>query len=305
MYYGGVTSGGTVIKICSHEQEPFRVAAMNNIDESVVNGFGKEWDQFDQSELSQEELNEIFDSYFAIFPWGEIPEAAVGFDLGCGSGRWASFVAEKVGFLHCIDPSSEALAVAKKMLKNNSNCKFHLAAAENIPLPYESADFGYSLGVLHHTPDPSVGLKSCTSKLKPGAPFLVYLYYAFDNRPRWFRAIWRLSDVLRRIISNMPYPLRYGSSQIIAFFVYLPLARTALLLEKLGAKIDSFPLAYYRHRDFYVIRNDALDRFGTRLERRFSRKEIHQMMLDAGLERIGFREGPPYWCALGYKKCAE
>lgn len=278
---------------------------MNNINENVVAGFGKEWSRFDQSDLSQNELWEIFNSYFSIFPWGDIPEAAAGFDLGCGSGRWASFVAERVGFLHCIDPSAEALAVAKKMLKRDSNCKFHLAGAGNIPLPDESADFGYSLGVLHHTPDPSAGLKSCTAKLKPGAPFLVYLYYAFDNRPRWFRAIWRLSDVLRKIISNMPYSLRYGSSQVIAFFVYLPLARTALLLEKLGAKIDSFPLAYYRHRGFYVIRNDALDRFGTRLEHRFTRVQIQDMMEDAGLEQIVFRETAPYWCAVGYKKCAE
>lgn len=278
---------------------------MNNIDESVVNGFGKEWDQFDQSELSREELNEIFDSYFSIFPWDNLPENAIGFDLGCGSGRWASFVAPRVGLLHCIDPSALALAVARRTLENDSNCRFHLAGAENIPLPCESADFGYSLGVLHHTPDPSTGLKSCTSKLKPGAPFLVYLYYAFDNRPKWFRVIWRLSEILRSTISKMPYPLRYGASQLVAFSVYFPLARCALFLERLGLEVDSFPLSYYRHRSLYVIRNDALDRFGTRLEHRFSRKEVHQMMLDAGLEKIGFREGPPYWCAVGYKKCAE
>jgi len=278
---------------------------MNNVDESVVAGFGKEWNRFDQSNLSQNELREIFDSWFSIFPWGDISGAAVGFDLGCGSGRWANFVAPRVGLLHCIDPSAEALAVARRTLKRHSNCRFHLAAVENIPLADESADFGYSLGVLHHVPNPRAGLKSCTSKLKPGAPFLVYLYYAFDNRSRWYRAIWRLSDILRKSISRMPDPLRYSISQTIAFFVYLPLARTALILEKMGAKIDSFPLAYYRHRDFYVMRNDALDRFGTRLEHRFTRVQIQDMAEDAGLERIVFREEFPYWCALGYKECAE
>jgi hypothetical protein len=44
-------------------------------------------------------------------------------------------------------------------------------------------DFGYSLGVLHHLPDPRAGLAACVTKLKPGAPMLVYIYYAFDNRP--------------------------------------------------------------------------------------------------------------------------
>jgi SAM-dependent methyltransferase len=277
---------------------------MNNIDKHTVNGFGKEWSRFDQSDLSQNELGEIFDSYFSIFPWGDVPEAAVGFDLGCGSGRWANFVAPRVGLLHCIDPSPEALAVARRTLRRHSNCRFHLAAAENIPLPDESADFGYSLGVLHHVPDPRAGLKFCTSKLKPGAPFLVYLYYAFDNRSRWFKAIWRLSDTLRKTISKMPDPLRYAVSQWIAFLVYLPLSRCALLFERLGLNVNAFPLSYYRHRSYYVIRNDALDRFGTRLEHRFTRDQIQDMAEEAGLERIVFRETAPYWCAVGYKRCA-
>jgi 2-polyprenyl-3-methyl-5-hydroxy-6-metoxy-1,4-benzoquinol methylase len=43
-------------------------------------------------------------------------------------------------------------------------------------------DFGYSLGVLHHIPDAQKALSDCVKKLKLGAPFLVYLYYSFDNR---------------------------------------------------------------------------------------------------------------------------
>ena len=81
-------------------------------------------------------------------------------------------------------------------------------------------DFGYSLGVLHHVPDTALGIKQCVDKLKHGAPFLLYLYYRFDNRPMWFRFIWHLTDLLRRVISKMPYGLRYFASQIIAFVVY-------------------------------------------------------------------------------------
>ena len=78
--------------------------------------------------------------------------------------------------------------------------------------------------------------------------------------------------------------------------------QSAKVAEGLGASVGGWPLAYYRDRSFYVMRNDALDRFGTRLEQRFSRGEIETMMLDAGLERIRFRDGPPYWCALGFRK---
>jgi hypothetical protein len=53
------------------------------------------------------------------------------------------------------------------------------------------------------------------------------------------------------------------------------------------------------------MRTDALDRFGTKLEKRFSRKEIQSMMEKSGLEHIVFSENPPYWCAVGYKRIAE
>lgn len=40
----------------------------------------------------------------------------------------------------------------------------------------------YFLGVLHHVPDTQAAIRSCVGLLKPGAPLLLYFYYAFDNR---------------------------------------------------------------------------------------------------------------------------
>jgi ubiquinone/menaquinone biosynthesis C-methylase UbiE len=273
---------------------------MKNVDVKTVCGFGDEWERFDQSSLPPEEHRRIFEMYFAIFPWGSLPPNAVGFDLGCGSGRWAKLVAPRVGHLHCIDPSV-ALEVAKRNLVDNNNCEFHLTSVDSIPLPDASMDFGYSLGVLHHVPDTQSAIVSCVNKLKPGAPFLVYLYYAFDNRPMWFRAIWKLSDILRYVISRLPYGLRYWVSQIIAGVVYYPLAKLALWLEKVGIDVKNVPLSPYRNCSFYTMRTDALDRFGTRLEQRFTRKQIKKMMERAGLERIEFAPNLPYWSAVGYR----
>jgi SAM-dependent methyltransferase len=273
-----------------------------NLDKKVVEGFGDEWSRFDQSCLPQKDSVEMFNEYFSIFPWHTLPKNSIGFDLGCGSGRWAKLVAPRVGKLHCIDPSPAALDVAKRNLSGVQNCEFHLAGVHNIPLENASADFGYALGVLHHIPDTEMGIKSCVSRLKKGSPFLLYLYYAFDNKPWWFRLIWQATEPGRFFISRSPYLVRYLLSQIIAFIVYLPLSRLSLLLEKLGLKVDSVPLSAYRSRSLYAMRTDALDRFGTKLEKRFTREEIRQIMENAGLEKIVFSDFVPYWCAIGYKK---
>ena len=42
-----------------------------NIDEKVVNDFGKEWKAFNHHEMNSESLQSSFDSYFSIFPFKE------------------------------------------------------------------------------------------------------------------------------------------------------------------------------------------------------------------------------------------
>jgi hypothetical protein len=83
--------------------------------------------------------------------------------------------------------------------------------------------------------------------------------------------------------------------------VYWPLARASGALERIGLAVDGFPLAAYRHHSFYTMRTDSLDRFGTRLEQRFTRAEISDMMERSGLVDIRFREAEPYWCAAGVR----
>jgi len=273
---------------------------MSNADKRVIEAFGQEWSRFDQSAVASSELEAIFTEYFAVFPWAQLPAQATGFDLGCGSGRWARFVAPRVGLLHCIDASDAALEVARQNLAGQDNCQFHCASVDAIPLADASADFGYSLGVLHHIPDTQMGIAECVRKLKPGAPFLLYLYYAFDNRPWWFRMIWRASDQFRRFVSRLPFALKAPLCDFLALVVYWPLARVSRTLERLGVNVSHLPLSAYRDRSFYAMRTDALDRFGTRLERRFTREQMREMMEQAGLEGVTFSD-TIFWCAVGHR----
>ena len=279
----------------------YEIIDSNNLHTATVKGFGDEWDYFTQTGLDPDEREVIFQDYFGIFPWDKLPENSKGFDLGCGSGRWAMLVADKVGHLECIDPSEKALNVAKVNLSLKNNVNFLLASVDSIPLPNNSQDFGYSLGVLHHIPDTSSALKSCVKKLKPGAPFLLYLYYSFDNRSFWYRMLWSLTDVVRRIIYILPEFIKRRVTDLIALTIYLSLAKLSLLLEFFGINSKQIPLSYYRNKSFYTMRTDARDRFGTPLEQRFNKIQIKQMMLDSGLGQIKFSNEAPYWCVVGIK----
>lgn len=272
-----------------------------NLDAKTVQGFGEEWTAYDQTKLDGDGYDEAFQAYFGLLKFDHLPHRAEGFDLGCGSGRWALGVAPQVGRLHCIDPSHAALSVARRRLADCDNVRFHCASSGTIPLPDASQDFGYSLGVLHHIPDTARALADAARKLKPGAPFLLYIYYAMENRPRWYRVIWRASEGARHMIARLPFPLRKAVTVSIAGAIYWPLARAAALGERLGADVTHFPLTIYRRQSFYTMRTDALDRFGTRLEQRFTRAEIKAMMEAAGLIDVRFSEKMPFWVAIGHR----
>ncbi len=271
-----------------------------NTDQGTVDSFGDEWSRFDQASLPDAESLAIFQRYFSVFPWETLPAGAVGFDMGCGSGRWARWVAPRVGALHCIDPSG-AIEVARRNLMGLPNVVFHQGGVDDGCLAPASQDFGYSLGVLHHIPDTTAALRACVDLLKPGAPFQLYLYYAFDNRSTSFRMVWRISEIVRFAVSSLPPGLKQLAAEVLAATVYFPLAKMAAVLEKVGMKVAWIPLSFYRDKSFYTMRTDSRDRFGTPLEQRFTRVQIEKMMSEVGLGNVVFSDTEPYWCAVGRK----
>jgi len=273
-----------------------------NVDQRLVKGFGDEWSRFTNEALSETELREMFDRYTEIFPWEDLPADAEGFDAGCGSGRWARFFAPRVGLLYCIDASEAALDVARETLAGQTNVEFRREDLSSLGLTDGSCDFGYCLGVLHHIPDTEDALATCVAKLKPGAPFLVYLYYDLEGRGWLQRRLFNVATVIRAVVSRLPSRAREVVADVLAAVVYWPLALVARLVERIGWDPSFVPLFQYRHRSFYVMRNDSLDRFGTRLEKRFSRDGVRCLLEGAGLENVVFSEGPPWWVAVGWRR---
>ena len=111
-----------------------------------------------------------------------------------------------------------------------------------------------------------------------------------------------ITSPLRYIISRLPFSLKFFISQVIALFIYFPLATFCKLLNNFNIKTENFPMNQYQDLSLYVMRTDALDRFGTRIEKRFSRKQIQKILEESNFENIKFSEDAPYWCCVGYKK---
>ena len=273
-----------------------------NIDDITVKSFGEEWSKFDS--FSEAEIEKIGNEYFDIINDKIINKNTVVLDIGCGSGRWDYYLADKVRFIEAIDPSN-AVFVASQMLKNKDNVRITQASVSNIPFNDESFDFIMSLGVLHHIPNTKQAIADAVKKLKKGGYFFVYLYYDLDNRNIFYKFLFKFSNIIRLLISTLPSTIKRFVCDTIAFLIYLPFISFANLVKNIFRNSNLYkkiPLSYYVGKSLNVIRNDALDRFGTPLEQRFSKKEIKEMLKYSGLTNIKFSENPPFWHVVGEKK---
>lgn len=278
----------------------FITSGERNIDFQTVSSFGKEWKKFDR--FSDEEIETAGRQYFDIVSEKMLNNNSLVLDIGTGSGRWAKYVSPRAKFIEAIDPG-DAVFSAIHFLKPCSNIRITQASVSDIPFADHSFDFIFSLGVFHHLPDTEAALASAVKKLKPGGYFLIYLYYSLDNRGIAYRLLFRLSALLRMPVSLLPSVFKKKICDLIALFVYLPLVTIVRIMKKVfgGHFWKKLPLSYYADKTFWVMRNDALDRFGTPLEKRFSKKEIKNMMEKAGLKEIVFSENEPFWHAVGKK----
>lgn len=274
----------------------------DNIDMVTVESFGEEWSTFHT--FNETEIFNAGDNYFDLVSPDILNKSANVLDVGCGTGRWSYYIADKVGFVECIDPSKAVLAAAN-LLKNKSNARITQASVDNIPFADNSFDLVFSLGVLHHVPDTKEAVKKCVQKVKHHGYILLYLYYSLENRGAAFKTLFYLSNSIRWVVSKLPSKLKIVICNLLAVLFYLPFVSLAKVLLFVGVSesvVSKIPLSWYVDKSFHIIRNDSLDRFGTPLEQRFSKQQITDMLEYAGCTNIVFAGNAPYWRVIAQKK---
>jgi len=277
-----------------------------NLDQKVIDGFGHEWSSFDYTESqSSEALDLQFSAYCSPLDLSKFnPSTSIAADFGAGSGRWSSRLLGTFLKVYALEPSDGANNVLLKKFEDEPRIVILKETVGANSIAENSLDLGMSLGVLHHIPDTALAIKELSRKIKPGGFFLCYLYYKLENKPMYYRIIFKIVDISRKIISRLPQVAKRFISSVIAVFVYWPLARLSKILRSVGVDTANIPLHHYADMPFVMLANDALDRFGTSLEQRFNKTEIIEMLRNANfdLTTLVFSENEPYWTFAVQKK---
>ena len=270
-----------------------------NVDQGVIDSFGHEWATFDYGETdTSEALDAQFRAYCTPLDLKQFdPKKSIAGDFGAGSGRWASRLTPYFSLVYALEPSDGA----SKVLKNKFSGEAKIAVLQETvganSIPLESLDLAMSLGVLHHIPDTGLAIKEVSRKIKPGGLFLCYLYYNLENKPGFYKLIFKAVNTVRKVISGLPQRMKQIVTSAIAALIYWPLARLSKIISTFGMNTSNIPLHHYADMPFVMLANDALDRFGTTLEQRFSKAEITEMLraADFDISTLKFSEIEPFW----------
>src|ERR1044072_1594775 len=144
----------------------------------TARSFGYEWHRFPEmyEEWERQFLDYMQPHAADFFPGKKI------LDAGCGNGRFAYYAAKYGAEVWAID-LGPAVEVARRNTEASGDIQVVQADLHNLPFALESFDFIYSLGVLHHLPDPEQAFRNLLRFLKPNGEIQIYLYWKPERRP--------------------------------------------------------------------------------------------------------------------------
>ena len=255
--------------------------------EDIQYSFGAEWTAY--PEVLPEHRREL-DQYFDLVAPGELKDARV-CDLGCGSGRWSALMQQTCRELVLVD-LSDAIFAARHNLQAARHALFFMGDLRALPFKDDCCDFLFSLGVLHHLPTACLDEVRRLRRLAPR--LLIFVYYALDNRPAYFRLLLRAVTPVRKALSRIRHPgFRKIWSLLGALLVYTPLVSLGRLLQfiRLGSYVPLYE--FYGDKSLRRIEQDVYDRFFTSIEQRVTREEIFRLRDSFSDVRISAQQ--PYW----------
>jgi SAM-dependent methyltransferase len=282
-----VRVGGTEFPVRDDVIDLMARPAVVDFAEDIQYTFGAEWQE--HRAILPEHATE-FAQYFDLVDLRSLRDARV-CDLGCGSGRWSFFLKDRCRELVLVD-FSEAIYVARQNLRGADHCLFFKADVLALPFAADFADFILCLGVLHHLPAPCLDAVKTLRRFAPRQ--LIFLYYALDNRPTFFRALLRIVTVARGMLSRIRSPLfRRSFAFVGAVAIYRPLIALGHVLRPFGLATQVPLHDVYHGKSVRRIQQDVYDRFFTRIEQRVSRAQINELRKD--FTDVQISDALPYW----------
>jgi SAM-dependent methyltransferase len=161
--------------------------------ETYVESFGRQWNRYDVARDGEDEAT------FAV-KTGVDPRDLDGLlvlDAGCGGGRYARLAGRSGARVVGVDLSA-AVEKAAALCADLPDVAIAQADLLDLPLAEAAFDLVFSIGVLHHSPDPRRAFAQVAARVKPGGRLAVWLYRKNTPPQEW------VNSALRAVTTRLP-----------------------------------------------------------------------------------------------------
>lgn len=259
-------------------------SAFDRHQRKTVDSFAYEWDQI--YEENDFERNNFLHFVGPFINEKEIKNKKI-IDIGCGSGRftkWPALMGAKVVFGTDLGDSVEVAYRLTNKLENVC-----IVQSDIYHMPFKNQfDIAYSIGVIHHLPNPELGFLGLKEVLKKNGQINIWVYNRRNNN----RALY-FYEPLRMITRNMPKWWLYKLCYIPGAIVHV-INQLTILLNRMGRPDwgKKIPFFYYANFSFNMKLNDAFDVLATPKSNYYYVEEIGKWFRKAGLKNIRTFEHP-------------
>ncbi len=233
--------------------------------ESYAASFGRQWNRYDVARDQEDE------STFTV-KTGVSPRDLAGklvLDAGCGGGRYARLAGSHGARVIATDLSS-AVTKAAELCGSLHDVLVLQADLLDLPLALEAFDLVYSIGVLHHTPDPRRAFHEIARRVKPGGRLAVWLYRRNTPPQEW------LNSGARALTTRMPARLLEPLCAGLGVVGSIPIVNRTL------NKLANFS----NHPDWTLRICDNFDWYAPRYQSHHSLDELKHWFADEGFTDI-------------------
>jgi len=249
------------------------------LEQRTRRSFGYQWTVFGQM---SDQFREDFLNY--IYP--VTPEFFVGkrgLDAGCGFGRHLYYAAQFGARMIGLD-FSQAITRAKEITIGLDNVQLVQGNIQRPPLRPRSLDFVYSIGVLHHTPDPESAFRALLPLIRPGGVIFIWVYS--KSRTLTNAALEGVRQMTSRLPLRLTRILSLAGGLVDWFGFILPYR---LLRRLLGPSVDRFifpRVKLYARHSFQIVYADWFDRLSAPVRHYYDGKDLAVWAARAGLINV-------------------